>query len=176
MSPQAFKDGLQRMIIGEKCRKYGMPFILASAIVILDQITKAFIVLNWPIIGTFIKDVFGNSFLYIVHVRNKAIAFSIGSNVPYEYRFALFVLIPIAVLVFLLIYYFKSTEFTQLQRWAVAGIIGGGFGNIIDRIFREDGVVDFISVKFYGIFGLERLPTFNVADAGVVVCCFVLLV
>ena len=62
------------------------------------------------------------------------------------------------------------------QRWAVAGIIGGGMGNIIDRIFRPNGVVDYISVKFYGIFGMERWPTFNIADASVVVCCLYLLV
>ena len=152
-----------------------MPFILTSFIIILDQITKAHIVSNWPIIGTVIKDVFNNDFLLIYHVRNKAIAFSIGDNVPEQYRFFLFVLIPIAVLIFLVAYYFKSSEFTLLQRWTVAGIIGGGVGNIIDRIFREEGVVDFISVKFYGIFGLERWPTFNFADASVVVCCIILL-
>ncbi|HOX92234.1 MAG TPA: signal peptidase II, partial [Spirochaetales bacterium] len=57
-----------------------------------------------------------------------------------------------------------------LQGAELAGIIGGGMGNILDRIFRADGVVDFLSVKFYGLFGLERWPTFNVADATVVVC------
>ena len=42
------------------------------------------------------------------------------------------------------------------------------------RIFRfDEGVVDFISVKFYGIFGLERWPTFNISDSCVVV--FVIL-
>jgi signal peptidase II len=73
-------------------------------------------------------------------------------------------------------YYFKSDEFTQLQRWAAAGIIGGGLGNIIDRIFRPDGVVDFVSVRLYGLFGFERWPTFNVADSSVVVCCIILLI
>jgi signal peptidase II len=72
-------------------------------------------------------------------------------------------------------YYFKSDEFTKLQRWAAAGIIGGGLGNIIDRIFRPAGVVDFVSVKFYGLLGFERWPTFNVADSSVVVCCIILL-
>ena len=73
-------------------------------------------------------------------------------------------------------YYLNSNDFTRLQRWAVAGILGGGIGNIIDRIFRPDGVVDFISVKFYGLLGFERWPTFNLADSSVVVCCILLLV
>ena len=57
----------------------------------------------------------------------------------------------------------------------MAGILGGGIGNIIDRIFRPEGVVDFISVKFYGILGFDRWPTFNIADASVVVCVFMFL-
>jgi signal peptidase II len=52
----------------------------------------------------------------------------------------------------------------------VAGIIGGGVGNLIDRVFRPEGVVDFIDVRFFGLFGLDRWPTFNVADSSVVVC------
>ena len=56
------------------------------------------------------------------------------------------------------------------------GIVGGGFGNLIDRCFRTEGVVDFIDVKFYGIFGMERWPTFNIADAAVVVCGILLII
>lgn len=152
-----------------------LPFSLTGLIIILDQITKAFVVANWPRPGTFISDVFNNDLVLLYHVRNKAIAFSIGDNIPPPYRLALFVVIPVAVLVFLTWYYLHTDEFNPPQRWAIAGIIGGGIGNIIDRVFRPDGVVDFVSVKFYGLFGLERWPTFNVADASVVVCSIFLL-
>jgi signal peptidase II len=145
-------------------------------VIILDQISKAYIVANWPEPGTFIKDVFDNEIVFLYHVRNKAIAFSIGDGIPHPYRLALFTIVPIAVLILLALYYFKTTDFTTLQRWAIAGIIGGGTGNIIDRIFREEGVVDFVSVKFYGLFGMERWPTFNVADSSVVICCCILLI
>jgi signal peptidase II len=160
---------------GNDDSRWALPFSLTGLVIILDQITKAIIAHNWPLPGTPIKDVFNNGFLLIYHVRNKAIAFSIGDDIPPPYRFALFVIVPIIVLVFLVWYYFNTADFNRLQRWAIAGIIGGGTGNIIDRIFRRDGVVDFISVKFYGLFGLERWPTFNVADASVVVCCLLLL-
>lgn len=157
-------------------RSLVLPFMLTAVIIILDQATKAFVVANWPYQGTLIKDVFGNDFLLLYHVRNKAIAFSLGDNIPENFRFALFVIVPLVVLGFLVWYYFNSRDFTRLQRWALAGIIGGGLGNIIDRIFRKDGVVDIVSVKFYGLFGLARWPTFNVADASVVVCCLILIV
>ncbi|MDR3335020.1 MAG: signal peptidase II [Treponema sp.] len=152
-----------------------LPFLLTGFIILLDQLVKSFIVKNWPHEGSFIKDVFGNDILWIIHVRNKAIAFSLGHNLPDTVRPMLFVILPIIVLGLLLWYYFKSTEFSCLQRWIVTGIIGGGIGNIIDRIFRPDGVVDFISVKFYGILGMQRWPTFNIADTSVVICCIILL-
>ena len=162
------------MIRGDK--KKLIPLLLTGLVIILDQVTKAFIVANWPREGTLVKDVFNNGFLLIYHVRNKAIAFSLGEGIPEQFRFVLFVIIPVLVLAFLIWYYLSTSGFSQLQRWLIAGIIGGGIGNIIDRIFREDGVVDFVSVKFYGLLGMERWPTFNVADSSVVICCCILLV
>ena len=106
-----------------------MPLSLMAFIILADQIVKAIIVKNWPLEGNrerFIKDVFNNDFLWIYHVRNKAIAFSMGDRLPDSVKPVLFIVIPILVLGFLLWYYFRTDEFTQLQRWAAAGIIGGG--------------------------------------------------
>jgi signal peptidase II len=153
-----------------------LPFILTGLIILADQLIKSFIVKNWPREGSFIKDVFNNDFLCIYHVRNKAIAVSLGQNLPDTLRPVLFVVLPLIVLGFLVWYYLSSAEFSRLQCWAVAGIVGGGLGNILDRIFRPDGVVDFISVKFYGFLGMERWPTFNIADSSVVVCCIIFLI
>jgi len=152
-----------------------LPLILTGIIILADQCTKAFIAANWPI-NSMIVDVFNNDFLQIYHVRNKAIAFSLGAGIPDAIKPALFVVLPLLVLGVLFWYYLKSNDFTRMQRWAVAGILGGGIGNIIDRIFRPEGVVDFISVKLYGLFGWERWPTFNVADSSVVVCCILLFI
>jgi signal peptidase II len=153
-----------------------VPLSLTGFIILADQLVKSFVVKNWPLEGSFIKDLFGNSLVQFFHVRNKAIAFSLGHNLPDQFRPVLFIVLPLIVLLLLLWYYFNSRDFCALQRWAVAGIVGGGLGNIIDRIFRPDGVVDFISVKFFGIFGMERWPTFNLADASVVICCCIFFV
>jgi len=152
-----------------------LPLTLTAFIIIVDQITKAVIVKLSPARGL-IKDVFNNGLLWIYHARNKAIAFSLGENFPDSVKKIAFIIIPILVLGFLLWYYFKSDDFTKIQRWAAAGIIGGGIGNIIDRIFRSDGVVDFVSVKLYGFLGFDRWPTFNLADSSVVVCCILLFI
>jgi len=162
----------ERAVITERL----LPLSLTALIILIDQISKAVIIKIQPFHPALIRDVFDNEFLWIYHVRNKAIAFSLGENIPDFLKPVIFILVPILVLGFLVWYYFKTDEFTRLQRWAAAGIIGGGMGNIIDRIFRPDGVVDFISIKFYGLFGFDRWPTFNFADSSVVVCCILLLV
>jgi signal peptidase II len=151
-----------------------LPFALTLVVLVADQITKALIVANidpYTIGAQFLGD-----FLRIIHARNPGIAFSLGAGLPQPVRTVLFTLLPLAVIAFLVAFYWKADEITRIQRWAVAGIIGGGLGNLIDRIFRPEGVVDFIDVKFYGLFGLERWPTFNVADASVVVCGILLIV
>jgi signal peptidase II len=151
-----------------------LPFALTAFAIAADQITKAVIV-RWPE-NSLIKDVFGNEFLEIIHVRNTAIAFSLGHNLPDWLKPVLFIVLPLGVLAFLVVYYLRSNEFTPLQRWSLAGILGGGLGNLIDRILRPDGVVDFISVKFYGFLGFSRWPTFNFADSFVVVFGILLLI
>ncbi len=149
------------------------PLILTISIIIADQVSKLIIVNTIPI-HTIGKSFFGG-ILRIIHTRNLAIAFSMGNNLPDGVRYILFTILPLAILFGLLIYFLKGEDFTYLQRWAVAGILGGGIGNLLDRIFRSLGVVDFIDIKFYGIFGLERWPTFNVADSSVVIAGLLLL-
>jgi signal peptidase II len=156
-------------------KKKLLPLSLTAFALITDQLSKAFIVKNWPEDYTFIADVFNNDLLWFFHVRNTAIAFSIGENLPAWTKPILFVMLPAAVLVCLIVYYFRSDEFSIVQRWALAGILGGGLGNLADRIFRPAGVIDFISVKFYGFMGFERWPTFNLADSFVVVFGILLL-
>ena len=155
-------------------KKKLLPFILTGLVILADQITKAIIVALIPIY-TVGANIFGD-LLRIVHVANTGVAFSLGDSMPLAIRRILFAIIPLIVIVLVIVVYFRNDEFNSVQRWSICGIIGGGIGNIIDRFFRAEGVVDFIDVKFFGIFGLERWPTFNVADAAVVVCGIILIV
>jgi signal peptidase II len=150
------------------------PFALSLAILVLDQASKALVsALVEP--GTLAFSAFGD-FLWIVHQSNLGMAFSLLDELSPGPRTAVLIALPIVLVVAVAVFYFKSDEPTPLQRWALCGIVGGGLGNVIDRIFRPDGVVDFISVKFYGLFGYERWPTFNVADSCVVVSALILVV
>ncbi len=151
-----------------------LPISLAVLVVILDQVTKILVMKNIPLY-TIGAQFFGD-FLRIIHVANTGVAFSVGATWSDTLRRLLFSLIPLIVIGIVVGIYFKNNTWTKVQRWAIMGIVGGGLGNLIDRFFRAEGVVDFIDVKFYGLFGLERWPTFNVADAAVVICGIMLIV
>ena len=150
------------------------PISLAILVIILDQITKILVMKNIPLY-TIGASFFGD-FLRIIHVANTGVAFSVGATWSETARRFLFSLIPLIVIGIVVAIYFRNNTWTKLQRWAIMGIVGGGLGNLIDRFFRPAGVVDFIDVKFYGLFGLDRWPTFNVADAAVVVCGILMVV
>lgn len=151
-----------------------IPITLAFIVILLDQLTKFLIAKNIPY-ATVGFQFFGD-FLRIVHISNTGVAFSVGATWSQTVRALLFSLVPLAVIIVVIVVYFRNNDFSSLQRWAIMGIVGGGFGNLIDRFFRKEGVIDFIDVKFYGLFGLERWPTFNVADSAVVVCGILLII
>ncbi|NBK22436.1 MAG: signal peptidase II [Spirochaetia bacterium] len=145
-----------------------VPLILTLFIILSDQLSKAWIVKNvaentigWRFLG---------DFLAIVHVRNTAIAFSMGDSLPMLVKLLFFIIVPV-LLVIAVCYAYFSNKFAlnQFHRWVLALFLGGGIGNLIDRIFRSFRVVDFISVKVYGFLGFERWPTWNIADASLVV-------
>ncbi len=151
-----------------------IPLVLTVLVVFADQLSKTLIIktippftIGWSFFGDLIR---------IIHVSNEGIAFSMGDNLPVSMRSVLFSVAPLIVVGLVFVVYFRNNEFSWLQRWCICGVLGGGLGNLYDRIFRAEGVIDFIDVKFFGIFGLNRWPTFNLADSAVVICGIILAV
>ncbi|MBN1696954.1 MAG: signal peptidase II [Spirochaetales bacterium] len=155
-----------------------VPFSLSAGILLIDQIVKLLIVINLPLRASI--NILGD-FLKLTHVRNKAIAFGIGGNLPGGLKEVLFFVLPLLVIVFLVIFILRSNDLKPLQRWTLCAIVGGGLGNIMDRIIRPEGVVDFIDMDFFditikGIIDIKRWPTYNLADATIVVGICILVV
>jgi len=100
---------------------------------------------------------------------NPGAAFGMHLGPGSRWIFALLSIVIVAVLLR------TTAELTREARLAAIGVpvvIGGAIGNLLDRIFQRDGVVDFIDI---GI-GDVRFWTFNVADSAVTVgaACLVL--
>jgi signal peptidase II len=62
----------------------------------------------------------------------------------------------------------------QMRVAAIAAVMAGATGNLIDRLRWERGVVDFIGP--FNIFGLGSFPIFNVADMAITCGAFVLAI
>ena len=156
--------------------KKALPLSLTAFVVIADQLSKAWIVSTIPE-GTVAYRLLGD-FLWICHVRNDAVAFSMGAGLPEAVKAAAFIVIPLVLMALVVASIFTDRiigKVTPFQRWCLAGIAGGGIGNLIDRVFRSFRVVDWISTDNYGWFGMERFPTYNIADAAIVISVVLLV-
>ncbi len=103
-------------------------------------------------------------FLYITLRMNTGISWGFLGNVPPELLIAANLLI-----VGLLVYFYVISDHSERKRWsdlAVAGIVSGAVGNIIDRI-HAGAVLDFIDVVIPVV--RHDYPVFNVADILIVV-------
>lgn len=96
---------------------------------------------------------------------NNGIAF--GMFPQYQQAFIILTFIALVLLFIALM----TGKLKQYKIVNISGtlIIAGGFGNLIDRVFRHE-VTDFIYVK------LINFPVFNLADCMVVIGAFILLV
>lgn len=145
-------------------RQLSVVGVVALAVVVLDQLTKWWVVANLDD-GHIVKLV-GSLQLRLAH--NPGAAFSIGSKDNLGPVIAVLALVVVAVLVV-----GGTTTRTRIGAVAVGAIAGGAVGNLVDRAFRQGSgflgghVVDFIDVQWW--------PTFNVADIGVCVGAVVLV-
>jgi signal peptidase II len=131
---------------------------LAGLVLILDQLTKLAVLGN---LAPYQDVIPVTGFFNLVHVHNPGAAFSLLADQPGWQRgfFTAVALIASAVILWLLR---KPGE--RIFHIALALILGGAIGNVIDRILYGH-VIDFLD--FY--VGTWHWPAFNVADSGITI-------
>jgi signal peptidase II len=97
------------------------------------------------------------------YTENTGAFLGFGETIPEPVRFYIFTVLVGIFLIGLLIYQLASKQPARCQVLAMSLVLGGGFGNLIDRIFHEGRVIDFLNV---GI-GPLRTGIFNVADMSI---------
>lgn len=97
------------------------------------------------------------------YVENRGAAWGFLGNVDSSVRRPFFITVGIIAVVAIVMLYRRTTSEQKFLMGALALIVGGALGNIVDRI-RYGYVVDFIK---WVPFGYEW-PTFNIADVLIV--------
>lgn len=136
--------------------------IVAFLVLLVDLITKYFIFSELSINKTYIiiKD-----FFKIEPVKNNGAAFSILEN-----QNILLISVSVIILIYLLYLLNKQTN-KFINYFSFGLLIGGLFGNLIDRLFLGY-VRDFFSFKIIGY----NFAIFNVADIAIVIGALILFV
>ena len=130
------------------------PLLLIALAVALDQWTKALVVEHLKPIYTLpiIEDIF-----HFTYATNRGAAFSMLADHPW-----VFMLVSTVAIIGMLVYLFIGKNLTALVRYPLAAVIGGGIGNMIDRV-ALGYVVDMFDLLLF------EYPVFNLADCFVVV-------
>jgi signal peptidase II len=167
---------------------------LTLAIILADQISKFYIkgisipALNIKFDGMYLGEsisVIGD-FFKITFIENPGMAFGFDPGSDFKLFISVFSLVAS---IGLLVYLYTIRKKSLSIKIAIALILGGAVGNVIDRMFYGlifdyaplfyGKVVDFFDFDFFNfsIFGrsYDRWPIFNIADAAVSVGVLILL-
>jgi len=124
-----------------------------------DQVTKSIVrrrVLPYAEINLL------NSHLVITKVENTGAFLSAGHVLPGILRFVLLSLLPTVALLFGLYYVLTKHHLSTAAVTGLCFIIGGGIGNIFDRVYHGS-VTDFLHIRF----GVLQTGIFNMADVSI---------
>ncbi len=134
--------------------------IIGAAIAALDLFFKMLVVLYLKPVGT--VKVFGDIFK-LTYVENRGVAFGMFQGMQW-----IFIAVTVIMLFLIIFYMFKKRPQGKLVYIASALIIGGGIGNLIDRIYYGF-VIDYLSFSFFP-------PVCNFADYCITIGVFLLAV
>ncbi|MGH8636072.1 MAG: signal peptidase II [Burkholderiales bacterium] len=144
-------------------RSYARPMEVVTilSVLALDQLTKQVVRQTLPLHAS-INVIPG--LLDLTHVKNTGAAFGILNAADFPYKPAVMIGIAAIALVAIAAYGAQLGLHERLARLGLSLILGGAFGNLIDRAVAGH-VVDFVDVYW----GTSHFWAFNVADAAITV-------
>jgi signal peptidase II len=141
--------------------------LMIGTIVVIDQLTKFLVRATIPL---YAKRVIIPDILDVTHVQNTGAAFGLMNAADFPYKSAVMIGIATMALVAISIYARQLGAHERLSRYGLALILGGAFGNLIDRAIAGY-VVDFVDVYW----GDAHFWAFNVADAAITIGAILVL-
>ncbi|MBI3801588.1 MAG: signal peptidase II, partial [Deltaproteobacteria bacterium] len=131
--------------------------LIVAIILVLDQVTKA-LVAHTLTLHESIPVM--ESFFHLTYERNTGAAFSLFAQAPAWFRQPFFLTATSVAIVALLLFLRQTDRTHRLMVVAIAAVLGGAMGNLIDRILYGE-VTDFLLFHWRGYYW----PAFNVADS-----------
>jgi len=131
---------------------------IAVAVILVDQLTKAMIVAALQLGDA--RTV--TPFFDIVRAHNRGAAFSFLNDASGWQRW-FFVALGVAAAAFI-VWLLRRHGGQRLFGWALALILGGALGNVVDRLVHGH-VIDFLQVHWKS----HYFPSFNVADSAITI-------
>ncbi len=131
---------------------------IVLAVIGADQLTKALVLRFLPAEGD--SAVLLPGVFRFTHVDNTGVAFGLLKDARWAYM-----IVSVIALILVFVYLWVAGRKNRLETVSISLILGGGIGNMIDRIFRGY-VVDFLD---FCAFPKIWNYVFNVADACVCV-------
>lgn len=128
--------------------------------IVIDQVSKFWI--RSSVVKGSKTNIIGDYFT-LHNVENSGAFLGMGSDWSGFPRILFLLIIPCAVLAYVLFYVFKNKNLDRLSLIGFCCIIGGGLANIYDR-FVYGSVTDFFHIDLGGVF---RTGIFNIADMSV---------
>lgn len=144
-----------------------MELVLIGGIVVVDQLTKFLVKAALPLYEK--KSIIPN-LLDFTHVQNTGAAFGLLNAADFPYKSALMIGIATLALVAISLYARQLGNDEKLSRYGLALILGGAFGNLLDRAI-SGYVIDFVDVYW----GDAHFWAFNVADAAITIGAILVL-
>lgn len=143
--------------------------LVLSTSVGCDQVTK--IVAREQLEGLGRLSYLGDTFRLVL-IENHGAFLGMGSEMPAALRTAIFVGVVSIALIAFLVWIMRTPDLSKFSVVAAGLVIGGGIGNVIDRVLFDGGVTDFLNL---GI-GTLRTGIFNVADVWIMLGAAMMLV
>ena len=142
--------------------KHALLVTVTLSVLALDQATK-FAIQRFLEPGERVALIKG--FLYLAHERNPGAAFGLLSTVPGNLRLPVFAAIfAVAALVVWSIHRSLAPG-ERAAVVALACVLGGASGNLIDRVIRDGEVIDLLYLRLWSGY---TWPDFNLADTAIV--------
>ena len=143
----------------EKNRNTSITILIAISI-ILDQLSKILIRNN---VDQYSEVKLIGEYFILTNVENSGAFLGMGSDFSPVIKILFLLVLPIIVLTWIMIYVYRDKEIDKISLIGFCFIIGGGIGNIYDRILYSS-VTDFLFIDLGGVF---KTGIFNIADLSV---------